>query len=99
MTRQLIENAITRLVIAASTAALLWLPALTPLRAPLVDALSRVIPDALIPQVTAAGTLTAGGIACIVIATFSAAEQVSDAYLDRRRQDASTVAGRMGDPS
>ncbi|GCE40953.1 hypothetical protein Rhow_004596 [Rhodococcus wratislaviensis] len=99
MNRQLIEDAITRLVIAVSTAALLWLPALAPIREPLVDALAQAIPDTWTPPVTAAGALTIWGIACIVLATFSAAEHVADAYRDRRRQDASTVAGRMGDPA
>ena len=99
MNRQLIEDAITRVVIAVSTAALLWLPALAPVREPLVDALAQVIPDAWTPLITAAGTLTVWGIACIVFASLSVAEQVADAYTDRLRQNASVAADPMGDPS
>jgi hypothetical protein len=100
MNRQLIENAITRLVIAVSTAGFLWLPALAPvLRDPLVDALSGAIPNAWAPMVTAAGALTVSGIACVVFATLSAAEQLTNAYTDRRRQNASVVTDPMGDPS
>ena len=99
MNRQHIEDVITRLVIALSTAALLWLPVLAPIREPLVDALAQAIPDAWTPPITAAGALTVWGLACIVFATFSAGEHVEDAYRDRRRQNASGVTDPMGDPS
>ena len=99
MNRQLIEDAITRLVIAVSTAGLLWLPALATIRVPLVDALSGVIPNVWAPMVTAAGPLTISGIACIVFASLSAAEQLTNAYTDRRQQNTSVATDPMGDPS